>query len=201
ENLFLFPRIRVLGFGGVPFPPLALTSYALCAYFPPVVLGASGVATAARLLGGERGARVDTELALFVFGALLFTAGLSRADMTHFAFAAPPALVLLAGMAEDAARLAVSRAARISERAAGAAALALAAAVLAPWWSWASLNLTSFWAPTPSDLRPLQLDRAGGVLAPDALASQLEQLVATLRDRTQPDEPIWVYPNEALIYF
>src|SRR4029450_12234019 len=110
DNLFLFPRIRVLGFGGMPFPPLAPTLESLCAYFVPVVLGVSGVATAARLLGGERGARVGTELALFVFGALLFTTALSRPDDTHFAFAAPPALVLLAGLAEEAARLPRARA-------------------------------------------------------------------------------------------
>ena len=201
DNLFLFPRIRVLGFGGVPFPPLALTSYSLCAYFPPVVLGASGFATATRLLGGERGARVGTELALLVFGALLFTAALSRPDMTHFAFAAPPAFVLLAGLAEDAARLAATRAAPAAARVACAAGLALAVASLVPWWSWASLNLTTFWSPAPPDFRPLRLDRAGSVLAPDDLASQLEQVVAALRDRTKPDEPIWVYPNEALIYF
>lgn len=173
----------------------------LCAYFAPVVLGVSGVATAARLLGGERGARAATELALLVFGALLFSAALSRPDMTHFAFAAPPALVLLAGLVEDAARLAASRAAPLVARAAGAAGLALAAAALAPWWGWAAANLASFAAPTPADFRRLQLERGGGVLVPDGLGDQLEALVAAVRERTRPGEPIWVFPNEAMVYF
>jgi len=201
DNLFVFPRIRVLGFGALPFPALALARETLVAYFVPVVLGVSGIATAARWLGGERGARVGVELALFVFGALLFAAALSRPDTNHFAFAAPPALVLLAGLVEDAALLAASRAVALAARAAGAAAVALAAAALAPWWSWAGGNLFSFAAPIPADFRTLNLDRAGGALVPDGLGDQLEQLVAAVRDRTAPDEPIWVFPNEALIYY
>jgi hypothetical protein len=201
ENLFLFPRIRVLGFGGLPFPALDLSSEALRAYFVPVVLAVSGFATAVRLLGGERGARVATELALFVFGLLLFSAALSRPDTTHFAFAAPPALVLLAGLVEDGAVLAASRAAPLGDRAAAALAVALATAALAPYLGWLGANLISFGAPAPANFRPLRLARAGGVLVPDSFAGDLEHVVEAIRQRTGPDEPIWVFPNEALLYF
>jgi hypothetical protein len=201
DNLFLFPRIRVLGFGGLPFPAFAWSTESLRAYFVPAVLGVSGFATAVRLLGGDRGARTSTELALFLFGLLLFSAALSRPDTTHFAFVAAPALVLLAGLVEDAVVLAAARVAPLGDRALAAAGIALAITAVAPYWGIAGANLVSLTAPTPPSFRAIQLPRAGGALAPDDIAGDLEHLVAAIRGRTAPDEPIWVFPNEALLYF
>ena len=201
DNLFLFPRIRMLGFGGLPFPALAWATEPLRAYFVPAVLAVSGFATAVRLLGGDRGARTSTELALFVFGLLLFSSALSRPDTTHFAFVAAPALVLLAGLVEDGVAQVAARAAPLGDRALAAVGVGLAAAAVAPYWGVAGANLLSFTAPTSPSFRAIQLPRAGNVLAPDDVAGDLEHVVAAIHERTGPDEPIWVFPNEALVYF
>jgi hypothetical protein len=195
ENLFLFPRIRILGFAALPFPPLAPNAESLRAYFVPAVLAVSAFSTATKLLRGLRDARVLTEVALFVFGALLFSAALSRPDETHFAFTAPPALVLLTGLFEDACFALRSR----SHRIAATAGLALGAAALAPWSSVAQETFLSLIEP-PSG-RVLALPRGGSALVPDEGARDLEEITRAIQSRTAPNEPFWVFPNEALLYF
>lgn len=196
ENLFLFPRTRLLGFGALPFPAPAAAADSLRAYFVPAVLAVSGFSIASRLLRGECDTRTLTELALAIFGALLFSSALSRPDLPHLAFALPPALVLLAVRVDDAAAL-VSR----GRRTAAAVALALALAALSPWAGLAAATLRSFFASTPPGFRPLALPRAGGAQLPEPLARDLEQVTNALRERTRPDESFWAYPNEALLYF
>lgn len=197
DNLFLFPRTRLLGFAALPFPALAPTAESLRAYFSPVVLAVSGFVTATKLLGGERDARTLTESALVIFGALLFSTALSRPDETHLAFALPPALVLLTGLVERACSALLSPARRV----AAAAGLVLALGVLAPWASSARLNLDMLFTSAPGQHRALALPRGGGALLPERLARDLEDITRALQARTAPDEPFWVYPNEALLYF
>ena len=194
DNLFLFPRTRLLGFAALPFPALAPTAASLFAYFSPVVLAVSGFVTATKLLCGKDDARTLTELALVVFGVLLFITALSRPDETHLAFALPPALVLLTGLVERACSALFSPA----RRAAAAAGLVLAVAALAPWAGSPALKL---FAPAPEKYRALALPRGGGALLPEWLARDLEDITLALQARTAPDEPFWVYPNEALLYF
>jgi hypothetical protein len=201
ENLFLFPRIRMLGFGGLPFPELAWNGQALRGYLGPCLLAVSGFATATKLLSGDRSARVATELALFVFGLLLFSSALSRADYVHFGFALPPALVLLAPLLEDACCAAASRTAPVTRRVAASGALLLGAAGLATWWPIVEATAPSLVRGAPASYRALALPRGGGMLMPDWFASEIEQIVRAIRVRTRPDEPIWVFPNEALLYF
>ena len=196
ENLFLFPRTRMLGFGAFPFPRLAVNAESLRAYFVPAVLTVSALCTATKLLRGLRDARVLTELSLFLFGALLFSASLSRPDDAHFAFAASPALVLLAGLLEDACFLIRSPRQRI----AGAVGLALGMTALVPWSSMAKQNVFSLFEPPVG--RALALPRGGGaLLVPDEFARDLEELTRAIQSRTVPNESFWVFPNEALLYF
>jgi hypothetical protein len=197
DNLFLFPRIRLLGFGAFPFPELALSSESLRVYYVPAVLVVSGFSTATKLLRGDRSGRALAEVALFVFGALLFSAALSRPDGTHLLFAAPPALVLLAGLVEDACFALASP----ITRPAAAAGLALAALSLAPWTPGAATKVASLAAATPPGFRALELPRGGGALLPEDVARDLEAIVREIQSRTAPDEPFWVFPNEALLYF
>ncbi len=197
DNLFLFPRTRLLGFGALPFPALAPTAESLRAYFTPAVLVVSGFVTATKLLCGERDARTLTELALFVFGALLFSTALSRPDDTHLAFALPPALVLLGGLVESACSALFSP----TRRAAAAAGLLIAVAALVPFRSIATVNLGMLIAKAPDRFRALALPRGGGALLPERLARDLEDVSRALQARTAPDEPFWAYPNEALLYF
>jgi hypothetical protein len=200
DNLFLFPRVRMLGFGALPFPAFEWEAYSLRAYLIPAFLTAAGFATGTRLLAGERGARVSTELALFVFGLLLFSSALSRPDSTHFAFAAPPALVLIAGLVEDAVCLATTRTAPAARRVCAAAAVALAALSIAPYGGWLGNNLF-YLVRTGPEGRPLELERGGRIQLPERFAGDLERVVAAIRERTAPDEPIWAFPNEPLVYF
>ena len=197
DNLFLFPRTRVLGFGGLPFPPLGRSAESLRAYVVPVVLVAGGLSIATKLLRGARDARTRTETALFVFGMLLEASALSRPDDTHLAFAAPPALLLLTRLVEDAA-LALAMPAR---RIAGAAGVALGTLVLAPWAPIVGENLVTMISPVPEVFRPLELPRGGGASLPQSFATQVEKVTRELQLRVPPGEPFWVFPNEALFYF
>jgi hypothetical protein len=197
DNLFIFPRIRLLGFSAFPFPVLALDALSLRAYCVPAILVASGFFTATRLLQNDRDARTLTQVALFVFGALLFSAALSRPDDTHLLFAAPPALVLLAGLVEE-GFLALSSPKR---RLGASAGLLLGALALAPWAETAAKNVASLSAPAPVGFRALALPRGGGALLPDVFAEDLEAVVREVQSRTATDEPFWVFPNEALLYF
>ena len=201
DNLFLFPRTRVLGFGAYAFPELAPSAESLRAYVFPALLGVAGFAVATRVLRGERGEREAAEIGLFVFGALLFLSALSRPDSTHFIFAAPPALVLLAGLMEDAWFALAARDAPRPRRAAAAVGLALGAAALLPWAPTLAGNAGGLFGPDAHGFRELALPRGGGASLPGAFASEVEEVVRALQSRTAPDEPIWVYPNEALLYF
>jgi hypothetical protein len=196
ENLFLFPRIRMLGFGAFPFPRLAPNFESLRAYFLPALLAVSAFSIATKLLRGFRDARALTEVALFIVGALLFSASLSRPDVAHFAFAAPPALLLLTGLFEDACFALRSP----RRRSAAIACIALGTAALAPWSAIAKETLQSLIEP-PSG-RALALPRGGdALLVPDEFARDLEDLTHAIQARTTPTEPFWVFPNEALLYF
>jgi hypothetical protein len=195
ENLFLFPRIRMLGFAAFPFPRFALNAESLRAYFVPAVLAGSAFFTATKLLRGFRDARVFTELALFIFGTFLFTAALSRPDDVHLSFVVPPALMLLAGLLETACFELRIR----NVRAAAIAGLAIGALALTAWTSMAERTLRSLIEP-PSG-RALALSRGGSALLPDEFAHDLEELTRAIQSRTAPNEPFWVFPNEALLYF
>jgi hypothetical protein len=197
DNLFLFPRTRLLGFGALPFPSLELSSDSLRAWSVPAWLAVTGFATGTRLLRGARDARTRSEVALFVFSALLFTGGLSRPDDTHFAFAAPPVLLLLTGLLEDAA-LALRSA---TTRLAGAAGLLAGVAALAPWAGIALFNVLTFVTPEPGGFRALDLPRGGGARMPARFAQDIEAITREVQARVARDEAFWVFPNEALLYF
>jgi len=197
DNLFVFPRIRLLGFAAFPFPALALNAVSLRAYCVPAILAVAGFSIATRLLQNDRDARTLTQVALFVFGALLFSAALSRPDDTHLLFAAPPALVLLAGLVEE-GFLALSS---HKHRLVASAGLLLGGLALAPWTDTAVENVASLIAPAPVGFRALALPRGGGALLPDEFARDLEAVVSEVQSRTASDEPFWVVPNEALLYF
>ena len=195
DNLFLFPRVRMLGFGALPFPRLTLSSESMRAYFVPAVLAVSAFATATKLLRGVMSPTVLTEIALFIFGAVLFSAALSRPDDTHFAFVAPPAFVLLTGLLEE-----WCFAARVPEhRLAAIGAVALGMAAVAPWASPAQGNVASLIQPPTG--RPLALPRGGDALFPDEFARDVEEVTREIQSRTPPGQPFWVFPNEALFYF
>jgi len=195
ENLFFFPRVRMLGFAAFPFPRFGFNFESLVAYFVPAVLVVSAFSMVTKLLRGQRDARVFAELTLFIFGALLFTSALSRPDNPHFSFVAAPALMLLTGLVENACfaiRLAQQRSIAI-------ACLAIAAIALIPWMSAAPQTFRSL-IELPSG-RPLALPRGGSARLPDDFATDLEKLTRAIQARTAPDEPFWVFPNEALLYF
>ena len=195
ENLFLFPRVRMLGFAAQPFPALSLNSSSLRAYFIPAVLVVASFWTTTKLLRGYRDARSLTELALIIFGALLFTAALSRPDDAHFPFVFPPALVLLCVLSED-----LWLAIRTTDyRIATTSVALLGVVLLAPWSSMLERNLRSLVEP-PSG-RALLTSRGGSALLPEDFARDLDELIQAIQSRTAPDEPIWVFPNEAMLYF
>lgn len=195
DNAILFSRVRTLGFGALAFPRLELTMESAVAYFTPAVLVISAFFTATRLLRGERDARVLTKTALFLFGALLFNAAVSRPDDIHLPFVAPPALILFTSLLEDA-----SFALRLpNQRIPAAAALVLGVAALLPWNVTALENVRSL-LESPSG-RTLALARGGNALFPDEFATDLEQVTRAIQARTAPGEPFWVFPNEALLYF
>jgi hypothetical protein len=139
--------------------------------------------------------RTWTQTALVIFGIVLFSAAVSRPDDIHLPFVLPPALILLTGLLEDACFGLWNRNQRI---AAGAALFAGVASVL-PWSSIARENFDAFIeAPTG---QPLSVARAGTALFPDEFARDLAELIRQIQSRTSPNETIWVFPNEALIYF
>jgi hypothetical protein len=53
----------------------------------------------------------------------------------------------------------------------------------------------------PPSGRTLALSRGGSALLPDEFAHDLEELTRAIQSRTAPNEPFWVFPNEALLYF
>jgi hypothetical protein len=187
----------MLGYAAFPFPAFAFNAVSMRAYCVPAILAVSGFSIATRLLQSDRDTRTLIELALFVFGALLFSAALSRPDDTHLLFVAPPALVLMADLVEDGCFALSSR----KHRVAGATGLALGALVLAPWANTAAQNLASLTASAPAGFRALALPRGGGALLPDVFAQDLEAVVHEIQSRTLRNESFWVFPNEALLYF
>ena len=109
-------------------------------------------------------------------GVALFATQLPRMDTLHLAWSAPLLLVLGA--------IALARLPWHT------AALALAAvvALLAPTWAGRLTYLAQPFAPVAD------------VQAPSQTAADLNGLVADIQQRTQPGEPIFVYPTSPLIY-
>ena len=191
----LFSRVRLLGFGALVFPPFDFGLESLRAYFTPAILVIAAFIIAIKLLRGERDARVWTQTALVIFGIVLCNAAVSRPDDIHLPFVLPPALILLAGLLEDAwFALGIP-----NHRVAATSALVAGAASLLPWSSNAHGNFRAFIEPPTG--RPLSVARAGSALFPDEFARDLTELIREIQSRTAPNEPIWVFPNEALIYF
>lgn len=194
-DAILFSRVRVLGFGALVFPGLALTVESLRAYFTPAVLVAAAFFTAIKLLRGERDAHVLIEMALVIFGAFLFNVAVSRPDDIHLPFVAPPALILLALMLENAWFELRSP----ERRVAAASAFVIGITAVLPWNATVDENVRSLFE-LPSG-RKLALPRGGSALFPDEFAYDLEEITRAIQSRTAPNEPFWVFPNEALLYF
>jgi 4-amino-4-deoxy-L-arabinose transferase-like glycosyltransferase len=110
-------------------------------------------------------------------------------------FVAPPALILLACLLEDAALAVKSQ----TQRLAAIAGLTLGALTVLPWALPAYDHFLSFIQP-PSG-RTIPVPRAGSALFPEEFALDLDRLIHAIQIRTSPNEPIWVFPGEALLYF
>jgi hypothetical protein len=185
----------MLGFAAMPFPPLVPSPSSLRAYFVPAVLVIVAFSTVTKLLRGQRDARSLTELSLIILGTVLFTAALSRPDDAHFSFVIPPALILLTGLFENACFALRSPEYRVT----AISGLLIGVAALAPWNSLLWQNLQSLAKP-PSG-RTLSTPRGGSALLPEDFARDLDELTRAIQSRTASNEPIWVFPNEALLYF
>src|SRR5262249_31885031 len=157
-------RVRVLGFGALIFPGLAPNVESLRACFTPAVLVVSAFFTATKLLRGERDRQALIEMALVIFGALLFNVAVSRPDDIHLPFVVPPALILLAVMLENAWVELSSPKHRIAR----ATALIMGIATLLPWSATATENIRSLFE-LPSG-RKLALPRGGDALFPEEFA-------------------------------
>ncbi len=195
DNMARFSRVRLLGFGALVFPRFQLTIESLRAYFAPAVLAVSTFVTATKLLRGWRDARVLTETALIIFGVVLFNAAVSRPDDIHLPFVLPPVLILLSGLLEEAWFAWQSPNYRIV----APAALAIGLASLLLWTATARENIRAL-LERPAG-RVLALPRGGNALFPEEFANGLEQITRAIQSRTAPNEPFWIFPNEALLYF
>ena len=229
ENLFIFPRVRMLGYAAYAFPPFdeglrrlssgpgpadwEVIRAVARAYFAPAVLVVSAFLVATRILRGEATRRLPAFMALLVFGGLVFQSPLSRPDGPHLLFALPPVLVLLVCFLEQAGLVAVARASSLSRRSAAMAFIALWLVALGAYRetllvslrdyvNQAGLTLTGrFSVQFVPGFRTLALPRAGGIRAPEAWARDLEDTIHYLQARTRPGEPVWAFPNEVLVNF
>jgi hypothetical protein len=229
HNLFIFPRVRMLGYAAYAFPVFdqgvwrflseggasgweALRTVVL-AYFGPAVAAVSAFVLALRGLRGQMTDRLYTLLAVLVFGLLLFQSPLSRPDGTHMVFALPPALVLLVCFFEEALLAALARTSSLALRVVAAAFLVLSIiglGIMQGLWidnlhyylNQAGLTLTGrFSARHVPGFKAFALPRARGVCAPEAWVDDVESTVRYLQEHTRPDQAVWVFPNEVTINF
>ncbi|HVP14134.1 MAG TPA: hypothetical protein VMS88_01245, partial [Terriglobales bacterium] len=226
DNLFVFPRVRMLGYAAYAFPsfdrgvalflsgaPPEVARLTALAYFGPVALAVAAVVLALRALRGPLAGRDIALGAVLIFGALLFQSGLSRPDSPHLLFCLPPALVLLACFMEEAALALGARGAHAAPRAAAGAFVAfwlLALGTIGPIWTGslgdcfhqAALTLTGRFAVRDvPGFRAFEIPRARGTCAPEGWVADVESVVRDLDARTRRDQPVWVFPNEVMINF
>jgi hypothetical protein len=229
HNLFIFPRVRMLGYAAYAFPAFhqgvgrflseggpagwnALRTVVL-AYFTPAVLAVSAFVLVLRGLRDQMTSRLFALAAVLVFGLLLFQSPLSRPDGTHLVFALPPALVLLVCLLEEGFLAALARTSSLALRTAAAAFIVLwivALGIIQNMWignlhdylRQAGLTLSGrFSAGQVPGFKPFTLPRARGVCAPEAWVDDVESTVRYIQARTRPDQPVWVFPNEVMINF
>ena len=133
----------------------------------------------AALVGGVWFFRRDSDPRLrwlLIAGAALVLTEVPRMDTLHLAWSAPLLLVVGAIVLDrHHPRLAVMS-------------LVLTAALLFPTLSYRGGMLTMPLAPVD------------GVMAPVQTASDIDRTVTDIRERTTPDEPIFVYPTSPLLY-
>ena len=222
-NFAVFARVKLLGYGGLAFPAVhdllrhggewPTPSDTLMAYFGPVALAFSAVLLGSRLLRGFRSARGATQVALLVFGIVLFRSAVARPDDTHVIFALPPVLVLVACWCEEAVLTLRQGRAVLTRRFAAGAFVTTAVLGLLPFHATIAdnaedaarqlaLTLTGrFSRSSVPGYASLDTERSAGIDVPADLAGSIAETVRVIRSRTRPGEPIWAFPNESLLNF
>jgi hypothetical protein len=227
-NLFIYPRIVVLGFGGLPFrslweairlfvqQPLLYRPYLLSTiwfYIPPAIYIVSAYVLTLRFIRGPVTERLLGMVGILIFGLILFRSSLARSDLSHIFFASPPALILLVCLMEVAVLILVGRGIHLGEKASAGVFIIVGTLVFLSFWPilrsnldgvTAQLRLTlkgQFWRQNRLGFVILDLPRAGGIRVPVQLATSIRDTVRYLQAHTTPEETLWPFPNEALLNF
>jgi hypothetical protein len=229
ENLFGFARLRMLGHGGQPFPNLLDTIATwtsspsdatrealletLAVYFGPALYAFTAFRIGAQTLAGRYAPHLAAQLALVVYGSVLFFSPLSRPDTTHVLFAMPPAFVLAVDLLARAVARVSGPGTSLPVRTAVGAFAIVTLAGLATFRGDTVENVQVFarqvaWNVTgrgygaaDEGARALDLPRGGGVRIPEDRAAEIEAAVRYVENRTGPNEPVWAFPGEPMLNF
>jgi hypothetical protein len=218
DSVLGYPRLVLLGYGGLPFPRLAewladpFSDFGLH-YLVIALYVAASLAIATSLFRRERGAPLHLALALLLYGLVLFRKALGRVDAEQTIRVMSPALLLAALLVDAHVRRIADRARPRFLRAGSA----LAAAGLVATFATLALG-------TPKVRGRIQLSlgvatdpavkfgvrshgtalpwlERGGVLFDADTAKSIEVLQGFLAENTRRGEFVYFFPNEAVYYF
>ena len=218
ESLYGYPKLVTLGFGSLPFPPLAAFLTAPLsggAYFPYWMIGIyllAAVSLLVLLSLGPGNREIHFRAALLVFGMLLFRAALGRSDESHYFFALLPALMLAVLMLDDSVRRLADCPHRTLEigRRTLIGGLLISLILLFGTSRILRANLANVFSelrrfPTKFSVQEAgvavpELPR-GGTFYDPATAQDLVKIKGVLDRYTKPGDYVLFFPNEAAYYF
>jgi hypothetical protein len=227
-NLFIYPRIVVLGFGSLPYrslwkairlfiqQPLLYRTYLLSTiwfYISPAIYVVTAFVLALRFIRGPVTERLLGLTGILIFGLILFRSSLARSDLAHILFASPPALILLVCLMEVAVLILVGRGIHLGNRASAGVFVLVGALVFLSFWPILRINLAGvtaqirltmtgqLWRQHKPGFVALDLPRAGGIKVPVQLAVNIRDTVQYVQANTTSEEALWPFPNEALFNF
>lgn len=220
DSLVGYPRLVMLGFGGLPFPDLrallnAFREHAIH-YSVLVIYVVAFVACAIALISGDRSPRTVLTFGLTLFGLLLFRQALGRSGTDQTLKVMIPA-VLISALWLDLLLVQAAALRRSGWQLRSLLAPALMAAVitanLAGGILWDPMvrqqhlfsQMTAWGMPgkfasTPTGVDAPQFERLKVFLDPRT-ANTLSELGAFLQANTAPKEYVYFFPNEAAYYF
>ena len=219
ESLYGYPKLVILGFGGLPFPdlekflknPFAASHFIFYFTIFTYIFSAIFIVTSISLKKNDN--KTFLKISLLVFGALLFRVALGRSDMDKAFFVSPPAFLLLF-LTLDASIASALKSESGAFKKANYLLISLLVALFVIMFVKVDVNkrhLKEVRYELNKFEKKWKVDKTMGEKIPELERSDIyfespdkiivKKIHEFLASNTEPDDYVYFFPNEAVYYF